>query len=101
MKEQILEILELRKENESLKNRNKQLEDFCQEFVYGEENPEYYSTMTDKLSKLEENSKYLKELLSKTLEYCEEVYHEYQIREVKDLINKIKKAVKDEKEDSN
>lgn len=39
-------------EIDKLKNRNLQLEDFCQEFVYGEENPEYYSTMQTKINSL-------------------------------------------------
>jgi chromosome segregation ATPase len=47
-------IKSLEQENDRLTNRNNQLEDFCQEFVYGEENPEYYKTMGEKLKDREE-----------------------------------------------
>jgi len=37
--------------NRKLQERIKELEKFCAEFVYGEENPEYYKTMDEKLAK--------------------------------------------------
>lgn len=48
------------KEIERLTNRNNQLEDFCQEFVYGEENPDYYKTMAEKLKECEQENERLK-----------------------------------------
>lgn len=52
-------------EIDRLSNRNSQLEDFCNEFVYGEENPEYYSTMTDKLKERDKEIAQLKEELKR------------------------------------
>jgi hypothetical protein len=34
-------------------HRISKLEEFCKEFVYGEENPQYYKTMTEKVERLE------------------------------------------------
>lgn len=48
------DVKSLEQENDRLTNRNNQLEDFCQEFVYGEENPEYYKIMGEKLKDREE-----------------------------------------------
>ena len=57
-------------EIDRLSNRNAQLEDFCNEFVYGEENPEYYSTMTDKLKERDKEISQLKEEFEKLRSFC-------------------------------
>jgi hypothetical protein len=44
-----------------LKAENERLNKFCKEFVYGEENPQYYKTMDEKLSTEQEKVRVLKE----------------------------------------
>lgn len=58
-------------ENEKLKNRNTQLEDFCQEFVYGEENPEYYKTMNQQLDEIKQELKFERN----SVDYCKSINH--------------------------
>lgn len=44
-------MLKAQGEVEKLKAENERLKKFCNEFVYGEENPKYYSTMDEKIQK--------------------------------------------------
>lgn len=54
----------------ALASQNNRLSDFCNEFVYGEENPEYYSTMTDKLKERDKEVSQLKEEFEKLHSFC-------------------------------
>lgn len=44
----------LREEIQKRDAETERLKKFCSEFVYGEENPEYYSTMDEKIQKRDE-----------------------------------------------
>ncbi len=64
LEEQSGEIVRLRMENERLNN-------FCKEFVYGEENPEYYRTMDEELEKRDKLIKQAKYHVRKShFSYC-------------------------------
>lgn len=52
-------------QNEKLKSENDRLNKFCNEFVYGEENPKYYKTMDEKIDELKTENEKLKEALRK------------------------------------
>ena len=45
-----------------LKNKNERFDSFCKEWVYGEENPDYYKTMGEKIKERDELIKELRSL---------------------------------------
>lgn len=79
-------------EKEKLQNRNDQLEGFCKEWVYGEENPDYYETMNSKIKKLNDEIEKLRSQRSKELRFWEnkiEPGYKAEIKKRDELIKKI------------
>jgi predicted RNase H-like nuclease (RuvC/YqgF family) len=82
-------------EIERHKNRNAQLEDFCQEFVYGEENPKYYKTMTEEITSLKSQLSEKEKLIEDNKSEINRWYREWYDLEVssKKEIQKLKSLI--------